>query len=87
MSHYVSKFRNHKRKQTREQHKRDDRKTTNETHEIDLNFTPIVEKTRKKLNLWLQRDLSLKGRTLLSKAEGISRFTYAAISLMLVMLG
>ncbi len=47
----------------------------------DLNFLPILEKTKGKLNQWLQRDLSLKGRILLSKAEGISRLTYAAISL------
>ncbi len=26
------------------------------------NFLPIIEKTRKVLNHWLQRDLSLKGR-------------------------
>ncbi len=47
----------------------------------DLNFLPILEKTKRKLNQWLQRDLSLKERILLSKAEGISRLTYAAISL------
>ncbi len=47
----------------------------------DLNFLPILEKTKRKSNQWLQRDLSLKGRILLSKAEGISRLTYAAISL------
>ena len=28
-----------------------------------LNFSPIVKKTRKKLNMWLLRDLSLKGST------------------------
>ncbi len=42
------------------------------------NFLPISEKTRKVLNHWLQRDLSLKGRVLLTKAEGISRLSYAA---------
>lgn len=47
----------------------------------NLNFDPIIDKTRKKLNQWLQRDLSLRGRTLLTKAEGISRLTYAALSL------
>jgi len=47
----------------------------------DLNFLPIIEKAKKRFNQWLQRDLSLKGRILLSKAEGISRLTYAAISL------
>ena len=38
-------------------------------------------KNPKILNHWLQRDLSLKGRVLLSKAEGISRLAYAAQSL------
>lgn len=38
-------------------------------------------KTQKKLNSWLQRDLSIRGRILLSKAEGLSRLTYAALSL------
>ncbi|XDV33381.1 hypothetical protein PO909_003805 [Leuciscus waleckii] len=47
----------------------------------NLNFLPIIEKAKKRFNQWLQRDLSLKGRILLSKAEGISRLTYAAISL------
>ena len=46
-----------------------------------LNFSPIIKKTQNKLNQWLQRDLSLKGRVLLTKAEGISRLTYAALSL------
>uniref|UniRef100_A0A669D202 Reverse transcriptase domain-containing protein n=1 Tax=Oreochromis niloticus TaxID=8128 RepID=A0A669D202_ORENI len=45
------------------------------------NFTPIIQKTLKKFNQWLQRDLSLKGRVLITKAEGISRLTYAALSL------
>ncbi len=36
---------------------------------------------REKRNQWLQRDLSLKGKIHLSKAEGISRLTYTAISL------
>uniref|UniRef100_A0A3P9LWP5 Reverse transcriptase domain-containing protein n=1 Tax=Oryzias latipes TaxID=8090 RepID=A0A3P9LWP5_ORYLA len=46
-----------------------------------LNFDPIINKTQTKLNQWLQRDLSLRGRVLLTKAEGISRLTYAALSL------
>ena len=40
-----------------------------------------MEKAKKRFNQWLQRDLSLKGRILLSEAEGISRLTNAAISL------
>uniref|UniRef100_A0A3B5R4M7 Reverse transcriptase domain-containing protein n=1 Tax=Xiphophorus maculatus TaxID=8083 RepID=A0A3B5R4M7_XIPMA len=46
-----------------------------------LNFNPIVENVQKKLNSWLQRDLSIQGRILLTKAEGISRLTYPALSL------
>ncbi len=38
-------------------------------------------KTRKVLNHWLQRDLSLKRRVLLTEAEGISRLSYAAQSI------
>uniref|UniRef100_A0A1A8QY68 Reverse transcriptase domain-containing protein n=1 Tax=Nothobranchius pienaari TaxID=704102 RepID=A0A1A8QY68_9TELE len=46
-----------------------------------LNFLPLIEKTQKVFNRWTQRDLSLKGRVLITKAEGISRLTYAAQSL------
>lgn len=45
------------------------------------NLNPIIQKTRRKLNQWLLRDLSLRGRILLTKAEGISRLTYAALAL------
>ena len=31
--------------------------------------------------MWLQRDLSIQGRVLLSKAEGISRSVYVSLSL------
>lgn len=47
----------------------------------NINFDPILKKTKAKLNHWLLRDLSLKGRVLLSKAEGLSRLVYAATSL------
>uniref|UniRef100_A0A3P9L5I7 Reverse transcriptase domain-containing protein n=1 Tax=Oryzias latipes TaxID=8090 RepID=A0A3P9L5I7_ORYLA len=47
----------------------------------NLNFNPIIEKTKKRFNRWLQRDITLRGRTLLSKAEGISRLTYPALAL------
>lgn len=40
-----------------------------------------LKKMQKKLNAWLQRDLSLRGRILLSKAEGISMVTHLALSL------
>lgn len=45
------------------------------------NFNPLIDNIQKKLNSWLQRDLSIRGRILLTKAEGISRLTYAALSL------
>ncbi|CDQ83158.1 unnamed protein product [Oncorhynchus mykiss] len=48
-----------------------------------LHFNPLIKKTQKKLNQWLQRDLSSKGRVLITKAEGISRLTYGALSLYL----
>uniref|UniRef100_A0A3B3HE69 Reverse transcriptase domain-containing protein n=1 Tax=Oryzias latipes TaxID=8090 RepID=A0A3B3HE69_ORYLA len=53
----------------------------NQKQRCSSNFTPIIQKTKKKLNQWLQRDLSLRGRVLLTKAEGISRLTYVAICL------
>lgn len=48
-----------------------------------INFTPMIKKAENKFNCWLQRDLSLRGRCLLSKAEGISRLVYMASSLSL----
>ena len=39
-----------------------------------LNFSSKLKKTKTILNLWLQRDISILGRILLTKAEGISRF-------------
>lgn len=44
------------------------------------NLNPLTDKIRKKLSQWLRRDLSLKGRVFLAKAEGLSRLTGAAIS-------
>ncbi len=41
----------------------------------------LLKKTKKKLNHWLIRDLSLRGRVLITKAEGISRLIYAAMAL------
>lgn len=46
-----------------------------------LNFLPRLKKTQNIMNMWLQRDLSIFGRLLLSKAEGISRLVYPALSL------
>lgn len=47
----------------------------------NLNFLPRSNLTKSILNNWLQRDLSIIGRVLLSKAEGLSRFVYPALSL------
>lgn len=46
-----------------------------------LNFKTIIDKTKTRFNIWLQRDLSLNGRVLLSKAEGISRSVYVSLAL------
>jgi len=46
-----------------------------------LNFSDKIIKTKNIFNIWLQRDLSLYGRVLLSKVEGLSRFVYPALSL------
>ena len=46
-----------------------------------LNFPPRLKKTKTIMNMWLQRDLSIFGRILLTKAEGISRLVYPALSL------
>lgn len=46
----------------------------------NLNYQPLIDKTEKRFNQWLQRDLSLKGRVLLTKAEGLSRLIYVAQS-------
>uniref|UniRef100_A0A3P9LB20 Reverse transcriptase domain-containing protein n=1 Tax=Oryzias latipes TaxID=8090 RepID=A0A3P9LB20_ORYLA len=53
----------------------------NNSERCSLNFTPLIDKAKKRFNQWLQRDLSLRGRILLSKAEGISRLTYSALYL------
>uniref|UniRef100_A0A3B3TJU2 Reverse transcriptase domain-containing protein n=1 Tax=Poecilia latipinna TaxID=48699 RepID=A0A3B3TJU2_9TELE len=45
------------------------------------NFNPLVALIQKKCNMWLQRDLSISGRVLLSKAEGLSSLVYASSAL------
>lgn len=54
---------------------------TKDNPSCTANFNPFVTKTMKRFNCWLQRDLPLKGRGLLVKAEGLSNLTYAAQSL------
>ncbi len=46
-----------------------------------LNFEPLILSIRRKLNSWLQRDLSITGRVLLSKADGLTRVIYPAMVL------
>ncbi len=41
---------------------------------------PVIDKTQKIFNEWLQRDLSLGARVLLTKAEGLSKLIYVAPS-------
>lgn len=53
------------------------------TIRVSLKFNPAFEKIKSKFNLWLLRDLSLRGRVLLSKAEGISRLIYIASTIYL----
>ncbi len=53
----------------------------NETNRCSLNFDPIIQQITKRFNMWLMRDLSLSGRVLLAKAEGISRSVYVSLSL------
>uniref|UniRef100_A0A3P9LHW9 Reverse transcriptase domain-containing protein n=1 Tax=Oryzias latipes TaxID=8090 RepID=A0A3P9LHW9_ORYLA len=53
----------------------------NEKNRSEVNFKPITEQIIKRYNMWLMRDLSLNGRILLSKAEGISRSVYVSLSL------
>ena len=50
--------------------------TKNRLARQHLNFTHRLKKTKSIFNVWLQRDLSILGRVLLSKAEGLSRFVY-----------
>ena len=47
---------------------------------IYLNFAQKIKTAKTIFNCWLQRDLSIYGRVVLSKAEGLSRL-YPALSL------
>ncbi len=53
----------------------------NENRRSEANFEPITQQIERKFNMWLMRDLSLKGRTLLSEAEGISRCVCLSLAL------
>ena len=45
---------------------------------LDANFYEKLSKMRTKLNLWLSRDLTIYGKSLLVKALGVSQLVYAA---------
>ncbi len=45
------------------------------------NLLPILDQIKQILCCWLQRDLTIYGRVLLTKAEGISHLVYPALSL------
>lgn len=47
----------------------------------ELNIETEIKKSKSILNSWLQRDLSIFGRILLTKVEALSRITYPAFSL------
>ena len=44
----------------------------------NLNFFLKIQKMETKLNIWLSRDLTLMGRTLIAKTLGVSKLVYAA---------
>ncbi len=48
---------------------------------ITIHFSQRLQKTSNIFNCWLQRNLYIQGRVLISKAEGISRLVYPALSL------
>ena len=52
------------------------------SHDCDknnnLNFFLKIQKMETKLNIWLSRDLTLMGRTLLAKTLEISKLVYTA---------
>lgn len=47
---------------------------------VDNNIQPIIDKNQKILSSWLQRNISIFGRILLTKMESISRLIYPSFS-------
>ena len=45
---------------------------------IEENFLSRIRKMKTRLNLWLSRDLTLYGKSLLAKTLGVSQLVYAA---------
>ena len=50
----------------------------NQHKNIEENFLNRIRKMKTKLHLWLSRDLTLYGRSLLTKSLGVSQLVYAA---------
>ena len=50
----------------------------NQNKNVEENFMKRISKMKTKLNLWLSRDLTLYGRSLLAKTLGVSQLIYAA---------
>ena len=50
----------------------------NQNKNIEENFLSRIRKMKIKLNLWLCRDMTLYGRSLLAKTLGVSQLVYAA---------
>ena len=50
----------------------------NQNKNVEENFMKRIRKMKTKLNLWLSRDLTLYGRSLLAKTLGVSQLIYAA---------
>lgn len=48
---------------------------------VEDNFNPLIISIQQRFNMWLQRDLSLSGRSLVAKVEGLSRVIYTALAL------
>ncbi len=53
----------------------------NQSSRLSENFDPLIASVQQRFNLWLQRDLSITGRSLVAKVEGLSRLIYAAMAL------
>ena len=50
----------------------------NKAQNYHNNFTLKIQKMGTKLNIWLARDLTVFGRTLLAKSLGLSQLVYTA---------
>ena len=50
----------------------------NHDKSVEENFIKRIRKLKVKLNLWLSRDLTLYGKSILAKTLGMSQLVYAA---------